>query len=187
MIYRQMKKAFVLAILIFIIVITVISFNFSVFAQEKESTPSPTPIDYILPYPGILPDHPLYFLKVVRDKILEFVTKDSVKKVHLDLLLSDKHLVMGKLLWEKGNLNLSTTTFLKGERYLLTASLELIKLKDKNALPPGLSDKLELAAKKHEEVINDLVTQVSDEGRKKEFNEAVGITHQATQQILSVK
>lgn len=137
-------------ILICLILIFTVSFSLNsvVLAQDKESTPSPTPVDYVLPYPGILPDHPLYFLKVIRDKILEFVTRDCQEKVNLDLLLSDKHLVMGGLLWEKGNYDLSNTTFLKGEKYLLGASMELGKLKNESELPPGLADKIELAAKK---------------------------------------
>lgn len=176
-------------ILICLILIFTVSFSLNsvVLAQENESTPSPTPVDYALPYPGILPDHPLYFLKVIRDKILEFVTGDPIKKANLDLLLSDKHLVMGGLLWEKGSLDLSTITFEKGEKYLLGASAEVVKLKNEDKLPPGLADKIELAGKKHEEVIDNLIENLVDDDKKDELEKALGITHQATQQILSVK
>ena len=45
-------------------------------------TPStqPTIVLYELPYPGILPGSPLYILKVIRDKIIETLTQDSLKK-----------------------------------------------------------------------------------------------------------
>ena len=42
-----------------------------VFAQA-----TPTPVDYNLPYPGILPDHPLYPLQKIRDWLLVTFTRD---------------------------------------------------------------------------------------------------------------
>lgn len=149
-------------------------------------TPTP-PIEYGLPYPGILPDHPLYVLKAARDKILLFFTRDEVKRVNLNLLFADKRLVMGQLLWEKGNADLSLTTLTKAEKYLLSVSVGLNLLKKHNNLPPGLADKTELATKKHEEIILKMVANVDDEMKKQNLNQALGINHQAMQQILSLK
>ncbi len=143
-------------------------------------TPTPT-VEYALPYPGILPDNPLYILKVARDRILLFFTSDPIKKVQLNLLLSDKRLVMGQLLIEKGNAKLGIETITKGEKYLLLSSLGLRELKKQNNLPPGLADKVDLAAKKHEEVIMKLISAINDEGYRKRLNDALGITHQARQ------
>lgn len=152
------------------------------------SVASPTPvIEYSLPYPGILPDHPLYFIKALRDKILLFFTRDPVRRVNINLIISDKRIAMGKVLWEKGNTDLSLTTFTKAEKYLLTAAVDLGKLKKQNNLPPGLADKVELAAKKHEEIITGFMTTVTDETKKQNLNQALGINHQAVQQIQSVK
>jgi len=39
--------------------------------------------EYALPYPGILPDHPLYFLKDFRDKNYRNVNSRSRKKVRI--------------------------------------------------------------------------------------------------------
>ena len=49
----------------------------------KTSTPSvlptPTPeINYYLSYPGILPDHSLYLLKMVRDRLVLLSTTDPL-------------------------------------------------------------------------------------------------------------
>ena len=45
---------------------------------QEEITES---VNYQLPYPGrILPDHPLYFLKMIRDRIWLFFTTNSLKK-----------------------------------------------------------------------------------------------------------
>ena len=152
------------------------------------SAPTPTvSVDYPLPYPGILPDHPLYFLKIVRDKILGFITKDPVKKIQLNLLFADKDLAMGQQLWEKGKTDLGTDTIAKGEALLLTAVKDLVKLKSSGSLPPGLLDKLQLAAKKHEEEIVKLISITSDETKREKLNGSLGIVHQASQQISSIK
>lgn len=149
-------------------------------------TLTPTPIvEYTLPYPGILPDNPLYFLKVLRDHILLFFTKDPVRKVQLNLLFSDKRLVMGRELWDKNEYGLSIDTITKGEKYLLTAAVELNDIKKTGDLPPGLADKLDLAAKKHEETINGIIANGSDKNYGQRLSDALGVTHQAIQQIAA--
>ncbi|MCL5798089.1 MAG: DUF5667 domain-containing protein [Patescibacteria group bacterium] len=153
-------------------------------ASIPSITLTPTPsVEYTLPYPGILPDSPLYFLKVLRDHILLFFTKDSVRKVQLNLLFSDKRLVMGQQLWDKNEYNLSIDTITKGEKYLLTAAVELNDIKKTGDLPPGLADKLDLAAKKHEEIINGINANSNDKNYSKRLLDALGVTHQAIQQI----
>lgn len=149
---------------------------------------TPTPVvEYTLPFPGVLPDHPLYLVKAARDKILLFFTSNSEKRVHLNLLFADKRLVMGQFLWEKGNMDLSVSTISKSEKYLLASVLELLAMGKQKTIPPGLSDKLELAAKKHEEIILMLSEKSIDEQVKKELSQALGINHQASQQIQLIK
>src|SRR5438309_421306 len=53
-------------------------------------TPSPVSISYQLPYPGMLPDNPLYFLKVIRDGVWSFLLSNPLKKADFDLLQADK-------------------------------------------------------------------------------------------------
>lgn len=76
---------------------------------------------YNLPYPGILPDHPLYFVKSLRDRILLFVTADPVKAVELRRHLADKQLAMGQTLCDKGKIALCIRTIALGEQYLQQA------------------------------------------------------------------
>lgn len=161
----------------------------SVQAQSLLYSPlTPTPIlEYTLPYPGILPDHPLYIIKAARDRILLFFTSNPERRVHLNLLFADKRLVMGQLLWEKGSKDLAVTTISKAEKYLLAASLELISLKKQNNLPPGLADKLELAAQKHEEIILQMEKNLQDEPVRQGLSQALGVNHQALGQIRLVK
>src|SRR3990172_8326684 len=60
-------------------------------------------VSYELPYPGrILPDGPLWFLKVARDKAWLIVTPSNLRKAELNLLFANKRLSASKLLFEKG-------------------------------------------------------------------------------------
>ncbi len=81
------------------------------------SIPPPTQIVYELPYPGILPGSPLYSLKAIRDRIIEFLISDPLKKADFYLLQADKRLAASLALFEKGEYALSETTLSKGQNY----------------------------------------------------------------------
>jgi hypothetical protein len=77
------------------------------FAYAQES--------YKLPYPGILPNHPLYRIKEFRDNLLERLTRDPIKKVELHLLFADKKIAAAQFLadnhkdWELSGLSLEVS------------------------------------------------------------------------------
>jgi len=164
---------------------------YQAYAQTAQpATPSATPsssVDYALPYPGILPDHPLFFLKTVRDKILILFTRDKMKKSQLYLLLADKHLVMGQLLWEKNKFELGNSSLNKAENYLLQSVLTLTIDSEGEKNAQGVVDKLELAVKKHGEILLELKTTTVDDAILGAINEALSITNQAKQKILTLK
>ena len=58
--------------------------------------------EYLFPLPGILPDHPLYFPKQVRDGIMDRLIVDPLRKAEFLVLQADKRLNMGKVLVEQG-------------------------------------------------------------------------------------
>lgn len=72
-----------------------------VFAQEITPSPSPKPVDYTLPYPGLLPDHPLYFLRALRDTLQEVFVSDPVKKAEYYQLQADKGISASQVLARK--------------------------------------------------------------------------------------
>jgi len=76
---------------------------------------------YLLPYPGILPNHPLYWSKMIRDRVQLLTTKDPTKKMQLFLLFADKRLAAGQLLIATGDKGLGVSTITKAEKYLLSA------------------------------------------------------------------
>ncbi len=182
-----MKYVIILLSFIFLLKVSASPLN----AQISFPTISPTitpNIEYALPYAGILPDHPLFFFKQIRDRILILFTRQPLKKSQLYLVLSDKSLVMGGLLWEKGNYNLSTVTLNDGEKYLLQSVMVLFDVTNKDQdIPPGMADKLELAAKKHEEAIINTIEKTQESSQKQNLDQALSITHQAIQKISTLK
>lgn len=172
--------------IIFILLLIIITGSFY-FHQKAYAQVSPTPVDYKLPFPGILPDHPLYPLKRLRDKILISMTSKPVKKVEIYLLFSDKNLVMGQLLWERAKYDLGLKTFEESEQLLLKSAVSLVKLKQGNNLPPGLADKIELSGKKHGEIILSLQGSPQNQEYSQSLQDVLAINHQAIQQIDLIK
>ena len=146
-----------------------------VYGQEK--------VVYELPYPGVLPDHPLYLMKVVRDRLMDFFTRDHIKKANLYLLFSDKRANMAIYLIKKGKPQLAAETFVKGEKYFFKIPNLLITSK-KQGVPPSseLIDVLKLSNRKHREIINQLLKS-SSSGQIRLIEEALEINQDIKKQI----
>ena len=113
---------------------------------------------YNLPYPGLLPDSPLYITKIVRDKITDFLTRDNLKKAELYLLYSDKRTSMSLVLASKGKSQLAIDTFVKGEKYFLKIPELLRSAKKQGAqAPSSFVETLKLSNAKHKELIEELI------------------------------
>lgn len=143
------------------------------FAQETSPTPTPTltpSVKYDLAYPGMLPDSRLYKLKVLRDKVMTMLNRNPEKKARYHLLLADKRIYMSKLLVDKGKLDLAKETALKGENeYTLLVNL----FKDVRQKPSkDLEERLEKAALKHQEILNEIAKKVP-ENDKKTFEDVI--------------
>jgi len=137
----------------------------SSFAQEelilKEATGSSETvsrnkdIEYTLPYPGLLPDSPLYFLKTARDKMVSFLISDPLKKAEFNLLAADKRLNSAVFLFEKGKekFSLALSTVSKGENYFEDAIAKAGEAKKKGLDTNDILRRLSDSAYKHQEVI----------------------------------
>lgn len=118
---------------------------------------------YALPYPGILTDHPLYFVKETRDSILLFTTRDGLKKAQLYLHLSDKRMSIALELAKKGKGDLAKKELLQAEEYFLEIPPLLTESKDQGtAAPSEFISKLKESNAKHKLVITDVMKEVSD-------------------------
>lgn len=131
-------------------------------------TPTVTPIpkvEYYLVYPGLLPDHPLYKVKAARDRIRLWLTIDSLKQSELMLLYADKRIGAGKVLVEGNKVPLGITTFQKGEKYLDSAVSEAAVAKKSGKDITEISTKMKNASLKYEEILVDLDSKISSEGK----------------------
>lgn len=147
----------------------IIIFSFFVLPQLALITQSQSlkidesEVVYPLPYPGILTDHPLYFIKQIRDNILLFTTRDNIKKSQLYLHLSDKHIATAIQLAKKGKDDLSQKELMQSEDYFLEVPPLLKESKDQGASTSAeFIDQLEQSNKKHKEVITEVMKDVND-------------------------
>lgn len=126
--------------------------TFPVLAQTEEiSSPS---AEYVLPYPGLLPDHPLYGLKVLRDRLMLFLIRDPYKKAAMHLQLADKKLFAALKLAEKDNISLAQQTAKEGETHVNQMLAELNRGKDKGKkMDVSLINRALRATKKHQELL----------------------------------
>lgn len=143
------------------------------FAQEStQSAASNTAsqkVDYQLPYPGILPDSPLYFLKVTRDRVIGFFISDPLRKAEFDLLAADKRLNVGVYLFTKGKekYELAESTISKGENYFDDEIKNLRLAKQQGMEINYLVSNTSRSLKKHAEVLSQLKKQTKGSLKKK--------------------
>lgn len=119
-------------------------------------------VDYYLPYPGILPDHPLYFLKMIRDRIWLFFTTDSLKKAEIFLLFADKRINAAQFLVNGNKASLGVSTALKAEKYLERSINQIESVKDNQEKAKVFKEKLALSGGKHEEILSEIQKVIGD-------------------------
>jgi hypothetical protein len=87
--------------------------------HAEEQTPSEAVSDYPLPYPGLLPDHPFYSFKLIRDELHGWLISNPLEKAEFDLLQSDKFVETSFLLLtqEQKKTELSFAMLAKGYSY----------------------------------------------------------------------
>lgn len=141
---------------------------------------------YNLPYPGLLPDSPLYLAKIVRDRITDFLTRDNLKKAELYLLYSDKRAVMSLLLAHKGKNQLAIDTFAKGEKYFLKIPNLLKSAKKQGGqTPSNFIETLKLSNAKHKELIEELI-KILPQGLNQSLAQLSDLNQQVKLEIKSL-
>jgi hypothetical protein len=143
-------------------------------------------IVYTLPYSGILPDNPLYPVKIVRDRFLEFFTRDYYKKAQIYLLFSDKRVSMSIGLADKGKWAMATSTLNKAEIYTQkTIDLAITSRKQGVAFPQEFIDKMRQSNQKHLEVIEDLLKDAPQQ-EQQNLQQSIKINKQNKDRISSI-
>lgn len=139
--------------------------------SEKSEIENTKTIEYFLAYQGkVNPDSPLWYLKVVRDRLQYVTTFDSLKKAELNLLNADKRLNSSIELFKNNKPDLGLSTLTKAEKYLQKA-LEVAPEDNE------LYKKLALASLKHIEVINNEIIPKCPEDLKPEVTLSLNTTY----------
>lgn len=164
-----MKRLFLLPLFLLFLFMTATP----MLADTSSSSAQPTPIqlvnvNYDLPYPGLLPDNPLYLLKVMRDGIVGFFISDPLEKSKFDLLQADKRLNAGVYLTHESRVNegLVVSTISKGENYFQEAIGQLSLAKMQGHDIGNEAGVLQTAAEKHRYVINQVERSLSPSYQK---------------------
>lgn len=123
-------------------------------------------VDYELTYPGMLPDHPLYILKVIRDAVVKMLINDNMKRARFSLLSAEKRIYSGKMLVEKGKDGLAIETISKGNNYMNDALKAIESVKEKtpdniDVYPFLLQYKS--ASQKHLEIVAELEPSIEEQ------------------------
>lgn len=145
-----MKKFFTSCVLALAILITIVP----VSQAQTITTLQQKVIDYQLPYPGLLPDNPLYFIKQIRDSFMLFMAHDEAQKLEVYLQISDKNLSAGVELAKKGRHKLSVAMVEEAENRFDSI---VEKLKKEKTPHPEFVATLKKANLKHRETIENLM------------------------------
>lgn len=163
---------FVIFFLLIPAVFHVVNYSQSIKLEDNK-------VVYELPYPGLLPDHPLYFLKVTRDKVLDIATRDAVKKAELYILLSDKRMNAAAMLAAEGKNQLAISTASKSEKYMLRVPPLLTQTKKQGgSYNTTLVDRLKLSNAKHKQILNNLL-RTMPQGSSGDLNEVLKLNQEA--------
>lgn len=135
-------------------------------------TPTPSDVmteqkeEYLLPYPGILPDHPLYFLKALRDRILEALIVDPLRKSEFYLLQADKRLNMAIFAGNRGAAAQVAQSVTSAEQFMERTVQGLVAFKNAGSqVPASTVDRLEKSLVKHAEVLDELIANAAQTER----------------------
>lgn len=150
-------------------------FNLSVVsAQEVSPTVSPTPAatTYQLPYPGILPGHPFYFFKSLRDKIWGVMISNPLKKAEFDLLQADKSIASAELLFkQKAEKSLIFSQLADAGTYFSEALDKSVAAKKQGMDHNDLTKRMAVANQRHQEVVLEMTKTGSKEDKEKYLSE----------------
>ncbi|MBI4035154.1 MAG: hypothetical protein HY381_02045 [Candidatus Chisholmbacteria bacterium] len=108
---------------------------------------------YFLPDPGILPDHPLYWLKVVRDRVGLWLTTEPVARAERLLVYADRRMSEALSLSESGQGELAVVTAQRAEEYLARAVRQAEEVAQQGRKVEDIVGSLVGASLKHQEVL----------------------------------
>jgi hypothetical protein len=125
-------------------------------------------IEYNLAYHGrVLPDHPLWPVKALRDRIWLIITTNPTRKAELKLLFADKRVSASKVLFEKDKPELGFSTLEKAEKYLAEASELEKENREKGLETTEFLMRLSYAALKHYQITEEILAIAPEDAKPK--------------------
>lgn len=123
-------------------------------------------IDYYFRYPGrILPDHPLWFLKALRDRVWLLITTNPSRKAELKLLFADKRVASAKILFEREKPAIGVSTLTKAEKYLEEACNLEKENRQKGLDTSEFLSTLAKASLKHRQTIDEILKLAPEDAK----------------------
>ena len=121
--------------------------------------------EYLLPYPGMLPDHSLYKIKVLRDKVTLLLMRDPIKRAAKHLQMADKELFAALKLAEKDNMALAQQTAFKAEHHMTLLVGEIAKAVyySNREFPRDLAQRSHQATLKHQELLAGMMARAKED------------------------
>lgn len=135
----------------------------------ESSVIGPQRINYELPYPGILPDNPFYFLKMIRDNMVKMLINDHLTRAKFSLENAEKRVFAGKLLIDKGKDELALETISKGVNYLNDTLKAVEKVRRENPKDPHITpfkQQFKTSTQKLQELLKELQGPIDPKYRK---------------------
>lgn len=156
-------------------------------SEEDQAIILAAPVEYTLPYPGLLPDSPLYPLKTFRDKVISFFITDAKKQAAFDLLQADKRLSAAQILvQEKSSQQLISQTASKGENYFGDAVVNVTTAKKQGMFVNDFLGTLQTAGLKHEQVLLQMAQTTKGQLRQNLLDDVVRV-QKFEKQVASMK
>lgn len=122
-------------------------------------------VEYSLPFPGILPDNPFWFLKAFRERLNLYFTYDPLEKAERTLFLADKRLSAAEKLAQKGKYSLAIATATKAEKYLETAMVEGKNADVRGEDASGFFETLSKAALTHRQLLDIMMASAPEDAK----------------------
>jgi len=127
----------------------------------SELTAVPTPVEYQLPYPGMLPNNPLYFLKAFRDNLTALFLSKPLDKANFFLMQSDKNVEASYLLVNQpqAKADLAFQTFIHAQNDFDQAITHASNARQQGYSTQELGRKMALANQKHVQILQAIAQQ----------------------------
>ncbi len=169
---HKLRPFFSMLVIPLVLVILLVQFSTAIVsAQDLNPTEAEPPktVDYQLSYPGLLPDHPLYFLKTGRDRIMSFFISKPMERAEFNLLQADKRVEASLMLFKEkeSKIDLAQSTFSKGANYFDESINNTSAAKSQGINISDFSNKLADSNKKHKQILQDMISAQNGRYKKK--------------------